>query len=86
MIFPGSALRGVNRCGQNKRQVAAPIEANRSLALRYMLRNFVPGDGHGAWQRLAVHARVAVHRTIMGCADYVANNMNYIESRREGID
>ena len=76
MIFPGSALRGVNRCGRNKR-----------------------------------------HRTIMGCADYVApsrlnskeshltgskliqfyvmvyfertdvvNNMSYIESRREGID
>ena len=45
---------------------------HRSLALRYMLRNFVPGDGHGAWQRLAVRARVAVHRTIIGCADYVA--------------
>ena len=45
---------------------------HRSLPLRYMLRNFVAGDGHGARQRLAVHARVAVHRTIVGCADYVA--------------
>ena len=39
-----------------------------------MLRNFVPGDVGGAWQRLAVRARVAVHRTIMGCADYVARS------------
>ena len=70
MIFPGSALRGVNRCG--KRQVAALIEATWSLALKYMLRNFGPGDGRGAWQRLAVRARLAVCRTIMGCADYVA--------------
>ena len=37
-----------------------------------MLRNFVAGDGRGAWQRLAVRARLAVCRTIMGCADYVA--------------
>ena len=37
-----------------------------------MLRNFVPGDVRGAWQRLAVRARVAVRRTIMGCDDYVA--------------
>ena len=36
-----------------------------------MLRNFVPGGGRGAWQSLAVHARVTVCRTIMGCADYV---------------
>ena len=69
MIFPGSALRGVNRCG--KRQVAA-LKRHRSLALQYMLRNFGPGDGRGAWQRLAVRARLAVCRTIMGCADYVA--------------
>ena len=39
-----------------------------------MLRNFVPGDGHGAWHRLAVHALVTVCRTIMGIADYVARS------------
>ena len=44
---------------------------HQSLALQYMLRNFVPGDGRGVWQRQAVHARVTVCRTIMGCADYV---------------
>ena len=70
MIFPGSALRGVNRCG--KRQVAALIEATSVAGAQYMLRNFGPGDGRGAWQRLAVRARLAVCRTIMGCADYVA--------------
>ena len=72
MIFPGSSLRGVNRCGQNKRQVATQIEATSVAGAQYMLRNFVPGDGHGAWQRLAVHAHVAVHRTIIVCADCVA--------------
>ena len=43
-----------------------------SLALPYMLRNVLPGDCRGAWQRLAVRARVAVGRTITRCADYVA--------------
>ena len=38
-------------------------QRHRSLALRYMLRNFVPADGHGAWQRLVVHARVAMDRS-----------------------
>ena len=47
---------------------------HRSFALQYMLRNVVPGDGHGAWPRLAVHPRVTVSRTIMGCADYVAGS------------
>jgi hypothetical protein len=42
---------------------------HRSLALPYMLRNVLPGDCRGAWQR---RAPVAVGRTIMGCADYVA--------------
>ena len=42
------------------------------LALQYMLRNFGPGNGRGAWQRLAVRARLAVCRTIIGCTDYVA--------------
>ena len=37
-----------------------------------MLRNFVPGDVRGAWQRLAVRARVAVRRTIIECDEYVA--------------
>ena len=36
-----------------------------------MLRNFVPGDVRGAWQWLAVLARVAFRRTIMGCDEYV---------------
>ena len=48
------------------------LKRHRSLALPYMLRNVLPGDGRGAWQRLAVRARVAVCRTIMWCADYVA--------------
>ena len=39
-----------------------------------MLRNFLPDDGRGAWQRRAVHARVTVCRTIMGCADYVTRS------------
>ena len=30
---------------------------HRSLALQYMLRNFVPGEGRGAWQRLAACPR-----------------------------
>ena len=68
MIFYGSALRGVSRCGRNKRQVAVLIEATSvaGAPVACLLRNFVPGDGRGAWQRLAVRARVAVHRTIMG--------------------
>ena len=37
-----------------------------------MLRHFVPGDVRGAWQSLAVHACVAVRRTIMGCSDCFA--------------
>ena len=44
----------------------------------HTLRNFVPGDGHGAWQRLAVSARVAVHRMIMGWADYVTPSTSNI--------
>ena len=55
-----------------KQEFLRQSKRHRSLALQYMLRNFVPRDVCGAWQRLAVHARVAVHRTIMGCADNVA--------------
>ena len=52
------------------KQVAALIEATSVVS--FMLRNFVPGDVRGAWQRLAVRARVAVRRTIIGCDEYVA--------------
>jgi hypothetical protein len=67
----------VNRCGRPKQETSCC--ADRSdivwLALPYLLRNVVPdGDGRGAWQRLAVHARVTVYRTIMGGADYVARS------------
>ena len=46
---------------------------HRSVALQYMLRNFEPVDGRGM-QRQVVRACVAVCRTVMGCADYVAPN------------
>ena len=65
----------VNRCGRPKQETNCC--ADRSDIGRWRsstLRNFVPDDGRGAWQRRAVHARVTVCRTIMGCADYVARS------------
>ena len=75
MIFPGSALRSVNKCGRQKQETSCCADRSdigRWRSRTCLLRNFVPGDVRGAWQRLAVLARVAVHRTIMGCDEYVA--------------
>ena len=60
------------RPAETKDKLLRRSKRHRSLALPYMSRYFVPGDVRGAWQRLAVRARVAVHRTILGWADYVA--------------
>ena len=62
------------RPAETRHKLLRRSKRHRSLALQYMLRNFVPDDGRGAWQRLAVHARVTVCRTTMGCADYVARS------------
>ena len=64
------------------RQVAGPIEADVDRwRAPYMLHNVVPGDDRGAWQRQAVCARVAVPRTITGCADYVVRAMQIPKKR-----
>ena len=49
----------VNRCGRPKQETSCCADRS-DIGRQDMLRNFVPDDGRGAWQRLAVHARVTL--------------------------